>query len=220
MNQVANIASDPRQDAQAEIRALRERISELDSAGLELLFTRARSHYAWQDRPVSEALLRRLYDLVKMGATSMNCSPARFVFVTSQQGKQQLLPALKPTNVAKVIGAPVTVIIAYDLDFWERLDMLFPHDDRKPLFRCKDTYIAETAMRNGTLQGAYMMLAARALGLDCGPISGFDNAALDQTIFADSNLRSNFLLNLGYADETAIFPRLPRLSFEEVCEFM
>ena len=191
-----------------------------DRAGVELLFTKARSHYAWEYRPVGEDMLRRLYDIVKQGATSMNCSPARFVFVTSAEGKEQLRPALKPANVPKVLGAPVTVIVAHDLLFWDRLDTLFPHEDRKPLFRGKDAHIAETAMRNGTLQGAYMMLAARALGLDCGPISGFDNAMVDRTILAGTSLRSNFLLNLGYADESALFPKLPRLPFEEVCSIL
>ncbi|MDJ0686052.1 MAG: malonic semialdehyde reductase [Alphaproteobacteria bacterium] len=220
MNVAAHIGADPRLAAQDDIRALRETISELDEAGLELVFTRARSHYAWQDRPVSKNQLRRLYDIVKQGATSMNCSPARFLFVASKASKARLVPALKPANVAKVLGAPVTVIVAYDLMFWDQLDTLFPHEDRKPLFRGKDAHIAETAMRNGTLQGAYMMLAARALGLDCGPISGFDNAQIDEEFFSDNNLKSNFLLNLGYADETSIFPKLPRLRFEEACEIL
>ncbi|MEF3047013.1 malonic semialdehyde reductase [Pseudotabrizicola sp. L79] len=211
--------SDPRSAAQAEIRDLRQRISALSEDSLDLILTGARSHYAWTDRPVSEAQLRRLYDITRQGATSMNSSPARFVFVTSEAGKQKLKPALKPKNVDKVLSAPVTVIIAEDLAFWERLDFLFPHEDRKPLFRGKPDYIRETAARNATLQGAWMMIAARAMGLDCGPMSGFDNAAVDEAYFAGTNLRSNFLLNIGYADETAIFPKLPRLPFEEACSF-
>lgn len=213
-------AGDPRDAAQAEIRDLRNRITELGEDGIELMLTRARSHYAWQNKPVSEAQLRRIYDITKQGATSMNCSPARFIFVTSDAGRQQLVPALKPKNVDKVLGAPVTVIIAEDMTFWERLDYLFPHEDRKPMFRGKDANIDDTAARNATLQGAYMMMASRAIGLDCGPISGFDNKVVDETILAGTTLRSNFLLNLGYADETAIFPKLPRLPFEEACSFM
>lgn len=220
MSAVAHDMTDPRQAAQDEIRAVRAQIAELDQAGIDLILGKARSHYAWTDRPVSEAQLRRLYDLTKLGATSMNCSPARFIFVTSAAGKKQLEPALKPKNVPKVLSAPVTVIIAQDPTFWERLDYLFPHEDRKPLFRGKDAYIQDTAYRNATLQGAYMMIAARAIGLDCGPISGFDNAVVDDTILAGSGLQSNFLLNLGYADESAVFPKLPRLPFEEACSFL
>lgn len=215
-----NIQSDARHDAQEEIRAVRARISALDEASLELMLTKARSHYAWTDRPVTEDQLRRIYEITKLGATSMNSSPARFIFVTSADGKAQLEPALKPKNVPKVLGAPVTVIIAHDLNFWERLDYLFPHEDRKPMFRGKAAYTLDTAYRNATLQGAYMMMAARAIGLDCGPISGFDNAVVDDTILKGTSLRSNFLLNLGYADETAVFPKLPRLPFEEACSFL
>lgn len=213
-------AVDPRATAQAEISELRSRITELSEEGIELMLTKARSHYAWQDKPVSEAQLRRLYEITKQGATSMNTSPARFIFVTSDEGRQKLVPALKPKNVEKVLSAPVTVIIADEMMFWERLDYLFPHEDRKPMFRGKDAYIDDTAARNATLQGAYMMMAARAIGLDCGPISGFDNKVVDETILKGTTLRSNFLLNLGYADETAIFPKLPRLPFEEACSFL
>ncbi len=213
-------AIDPRSAAQAEITDLCSRITELDEDGIELMLTKARSHYAWTDKPVSEAQLRRLYDITKQGATSMNCAPARFIFVTTDEGRQQLVPALKPKNVAKVLSAPVTVIIADEMRFWERLDYLFPHEDRKPMFRAKDAYIDDTAVRNATLQGAYMMIAARAIGLDCRPISGFDNKVVDETILKGTTKRSNFLLNLGYADETAIFPKLPRLPFEEACSFM
>ena len=215
-----NVAVDPRQAAQDEIRAVRARISQLDEAGLELLLTKARSHYAWTERPVTEDQIRRLYEITKLGATSMNSSPARFIFVTTPEGKKQLEPALKPKNVPKVLNAPVTVIIAQDLNFWERLDYLFPHEDRKPMFRGKEAYTLDTAYRNATLQGAYMMIAARAIGLDCGPISGFDNAVVDDTILKGTTLRSNFLLNIGYADETAVFPKLPRLPFEEACSFL
>ncbi len=220
MTLAPDILADPRQAAQDDIRAMRAKLTELDEAGLDLILTKARSHYAWTDRPVSEDQLRRLYEITKQGATSMNSSPARFIFVTSPEGKKQLEPALKPKNVPKVLSAPVTVIIAHDLSFWERLDDLFPHEDRKPMFRGKQAYIEDTAYRNATLQGAYMMIAARAMGLDCGPISGFDNQVVDATILAATTLKSNFLLNLGYADESAVFPKLPRLPFEEACSFL
>ncbi|MCL4674684.1 MAG: malonic semialdehyde reductase [Pararhodobacter sp.] len=213
-------AADPRARAQAEIRALRAQMDQLDQAGLDLILTKARSHYAWQDRPVTDDQLRRLYEITRQGPTSMNCSPARFFFVRSAEGKKKLVPALKPKNVDKVLSAPVTVVIADDLKFWERLDYLFPHEDRKPLFRDKPAHIDDTAARNATLQGGYMMIAARAMGLDCGPMSGFDNAIVDAVMFKGTSLRSNFLLNLGYADESAIFAKLPRLPFEEACSFL
>jgi len=215
-----NEQSDARRYAQDEIRAVRAKISQLDEASVELMLTKARSHYAWTDRPVSRDQLCRIYEITKMGATSMNSSPARFIFVTSPEGKERIKPALKPKNVDKVLGAPVTVIITQDLSFWERLDYLFPHEDRKPMFRGKDAYTADTAYRNATLQGAYMMMAARAIGLDCGPISGFDNKVIDETILKGTTQKSNFLLNLGYADETAVFAKLPRLPFEEACSFL
>jgi len=213
------VVSTDRSAAQDDIRDLRRRITALDDDALGLILTRARSHYAWTDRPVTPYQLRRLYDITRSGATSMNCSPARFIFVTTPEGKARLTPALKPANVPKVLGAPVTVIIAQDLRFWERLDTLFPHEDRKPLFRGKDAHIRDTAFRNATLQGAYMMIAARAMGLDCGPLSGFDNAAVDQAFLEGTSMTSNFLLNLGYADESAVYGKLPRLSFEDACSF-
>jgi len=168
---------------------------------------------------VPESLLRRLHDIMIMGPTSMNSCPARFVYVTSPDGKARLAKSLKPKNVEKVVSAPVTAIIAYDLDFWRRLPDLFPHEDRRPMFEGKPDHIEATAFRNGTLQGAYFMIAARALGLDVGPISGFSNAVVDEEFFAGSSWRSNFLCNLGYADETALFQRLPRFSFDDISRF-
>ena len=149
----------------------------------------------------------------------MNGSPARFVFVTSEAGKARLAKSLKAKNVDKMVAAPVTAIIAHDLAFWERLPYLFPHEDRRGHFRGKDAYAEETAFRNATLQGAYFMIAARALGLDVGAMSGFSNEIVDAEFFAGSTLRSNFLCNLGYADETALFGKLPRFAFDEVCSF-
>ncbi len=210
---------DLRAAAQADAIALRERIGMLDQDSLDLILTGARSHYAWTDKPVTEEQLRRIHDIVKMGSTSMNSCPARFVYVRSREGKDRLAKSLKPANVAKMANAPVTAIIAYDIEFWRELPRLFPHDDRRPLFEGKPEYCEETAFRNSTLQGAYFMIAARAIGLDIGAMSGFSNAVVDEEFFKGTTLKSNFLCNLGYADETALFQRLPRFDFEDVSTF-
>ncbi|MEL6297923.1 MAG: malonic semialdehyde reductase [Pseudomonadota bacterium] len=210
---------DLRLQAQHEARALRQRIGSVDADAIQLLFTGARSHYAWTDRPVSEAQLRALYDVVKMGPTSMNGCPARFVFITSEDGKARLSKALKPANVPKMMGAPVTAIIAYDPAFWEKLPALFPHEDRRGHFSGKPDYAEETAFRNSTLQGGYLMIAARAMGLDVGAMSGFTNEIVDQEFFSETGWKSNFLCNIGYADESALFQRLPRFDFDEACTF-
>ncbi|MEO0486846.1 MAG: malonic semialdehyde reductase [Pseudomonadota bacterium] len=209
---------DPREAAQAAVRALRGRISRLDDASIDLILRDARSHYAWTDQPVGEDTLRALYDIAIQGPTSMNTLPARFVFVTTPEAKERLSKALKPANVPKMMGAPVTAIIAWDPNHWQHLDTLFPHEDRKPIFANNAQMAHDTAYRNSTLQGAYFMIAARALGLDVGAMSGFNNAAVDAEFFADSGWRSNFLCNLGYADETALFPKLPRFAFDDICE--
>ncbi len=202
-----------------QIRDLREKITHLGPQEIELILTGARSHYAWTDRPVTDETLHAIYDIVKTGPTSMNSSPARFVFVRSDEGREKLKKSLKPTNVPKVATAPVTAIIAYDLEFWKELLYLFPHEDRRSHFDSKPDYAEETAFRNGTLQGAYFMIAARALGLDVGAMSGFSNKVIDEEFFAGTTLRSNFLCNLGYADETALFHKLPRFDFDDVCSF-
>lgn len=215
-------AEDPEQvraRAQADVRDLRARIPALSQDALDLILTNARSHYAWQDRPVPEEVLHRLYEITAQGPTSMNTCPARFVFVTSPEGKARLAKSLKPKNVDKMMGAPVTTIIAYDPDFWTELPFLFPHEDRRPLFEGKPAHCETTAFRNSTLQGAYFMIAARALGLDVGAMSGFSNEVVDQEFFAGTKLKSNFLCNLGYADETALFQKLPRFPFDKVCNF-
>ena len=203
--------------AQNDVLAVREQIKQLDEASLDLIITRARSHYAWKDVPVTDAQIERIYDIVKMGATSMNGSPARFVFVRSDEGKEKLAKSLKPANVPKVMGAPLTVIVAYDLDFWKKLHELFPHDDRRHLYDGKPEYTLDTAYRNSTLQGGYLMMAARAIGLDVGAMSGFSNEIVDEEFFKGTTLRSNFLVNIGVADVNALFERLPRLTFEEAC---
>ena len=190
-------------------------------AVLARMFTDARSHGNWLDRPVPEELLRQAYDLAKLAPTSVNCHPARFVFVTSPEAKARLLPAMSPVNVDKVATAPVTAIVATDSRFYEHLPKLFHHRPEVADMFQDDAHLArETADRNGTLQGGYFLLAARALGLDCGPMSGFDAKKVDAEFFPDGRLRSNFLINLGYGDREKLFPRLPRLSGDEACQFL
>ncbi|KRB03476.1 malonic semialdehyde reductase [Lysobacter sp. Root690] len=186
----------------------------LDDQTLDQLFRTARTHNVLGGQ-VSDETLRQLYDLVKWGPTSANGSPARFVFVKSQEAKEKLAPALSPGNLAKTLAAPVTVIVAHDLEFYEKLPYLFPHDDARSWFAGNDAAINTTAFRNGSLQGAYLILAARALGLDTGAMSGFDNAKVDEAFFAGTKIKSNFLINLGAGDHAQLFPRSPRLPFDE-----
>jgi len=209
-----------RAQAQEYVRNLRARKSVLDDDSIDVILRGARSHYAWTDKPVSREILETLYEITAAGATSMNTCPARFVFVTSDEGKQRLSKSLKDKNIEKMVSAPVTAIIAYDLDFWHQLPFLFPHEDRRPFFEGKDQYIEDTAYRNSTLQGAYFMIAARALGLDVGAMSGFSNQIVDEEFFSDKPWKSNFLCNLGYADESALFQKLPRFAFDEACSFL
>ena len=206
--------------AQQAVRDLRDRVRRLDDDGLGLILTEARSHYAWRDEPVSEADIRALYDAVKMGPTSMNGCPARFVFVTSQESKDRLAPCVNAGNVAKMTSAPLTVIVAHDVEFWRQLAKLHPHDDRSGMFAADPHKAEMAAFRNATLQGAYLIIAARAMGFDVGAMSGFSNDKVDAEFFAGTSWRSNFLCNIGYADETALFQRLPRFAFEEACEII
>jgi len=187
----------------------------LDAAALDQLFRTARTQNAFLDKPVPASLLQELYDLVKWGPTAANTTPARFVFVTSKEAKDKLAPALSEGNLAKTMAAPVTVIIGFDLDFHEKLPYLFPHTDAKAWFDGPQEGRHEAAIRNGSLQGAYLFLAARARGLDAGPMSGFDPAKVDEAFFAGTSIKSNFLVNLGYGDPAGLVPRLPRLSFDE-----
>ncbi|WP_149539804.1 malonic semialdehyde reductase [Siccirubricoccus phaeus] len=187
----------------------------LDPAALDQLFRQARTYNGWQDRPVPDTRLQELYDLLKYGPTSANSSPARFVFIRTAEGKAKLKPALSEGNLAKTMAAPVTVIVAHDPAFFEELPKLFPHVDARAWFADNPALAEVTAFRNGTLQGAYLILAARALGLDTGAMSGFDNAKVDEAFFAESGWKSNFLVNLGYGDPASLFPRSPRLSFDE-----
>lgn len=188
----------------------------LADPALDQLFRKARTYNAF-DGEVSDALLHRLYDLLKFGPTSANQTPARFVFVKSLQAKNKLEPALDEGNHDKTMAAPVTVIVAHDLDFHEKLPYLFPHTDAKAWFENDLEKRKINAFRNGSLQGAYLLLAARALGLDCGPMSGFDNAKVDEAFFKGTRIKSNFLVNLGHGDPGGIFPRSPRLGFDEAC---
>jgi 3-hydroxypropanoate dehydrogenase len=193
----------------------------LNNDGLDLIFRKARTHNVWLDKPVEEALLRQAYDLAKMGPTSANMCPMRIVFVRSREAKERLKPALDPGNVDKTMKAPVTAIIGMDIHFYEKLPKLFPHADAKSWFKDLPENVLEyIALRNGSLQGAYFILAARALGLDGGPMSGFDNAKVDAAFLAGTKVKSNFLCNLGYGDTSKLYPRSPRLTFEEACNFV
>ena len=191
----------------------------IDAAGLDLLFHEARTHNKWRPEPVTDETLKAIYDTLKFGPTSANSSPARFVFIRSKEGKEKLAPALSAGNTEKTMTAPVTVIVAYDPKFYEKLPQLFPHNqDARNWFTSNDSLAATTAFRNGTLQGAYLMIAARAKGLDIGAMSGFDNAKVDAAFFAHNGWRSNFLVNIGYGDPAGVFNRSPRLSFDEACQ--
>jgi 3-hydroxypropanoate dehydrogenase len=196
---------------------------------LDVLFRQARTHNTWLDKPVGDDVLRELYELMKYGPTSANLSPARILFLRTSEAKERLLPALSPTNVEKTKQAPVTAIIGYDLKFFEHTPKLFPHNPAmKDNFSNNQKLADITAFRNGTLQGGYLILAARALGLDCGPMSGFDNAKVDAEFFGPDKgnpsefieVKSNFLCNLGYGDESKLFPRNPRLKFHEACRLL
>jgi 3-hydroxypropanoate dehydrogenase len=207
----------------------------LDDRSLDSLFREARTHAAWLPRPVSDDLLRELYDMLKWAPTSANAAPARFAFIRSKEAKERLRPALAPLNVAKTMAAPVTAIVAYDVKFYDQLPKLFPHSPgMAKLFAGNPELTEATARRNSSLQGAYLIMAARALGLDCGPMSGFDAAKVDEEFFAagkpcfgcdqeffpEGHVRTNFLCNLGYGDPAALHPRLPRLAFGEACSLL
>ncbi|MDR2877056.1 MAG: malonic semialdehyde reductase [Chromatiales bacterium] len=192
----------------------------LSKEALAQLFTEARSHHAWLNQPVSGETLHTLYDITKWGPTSMNGAPMRIVFVTSHAEKEKLYPTLRGSNAEQVKHAPVTAIIAHDEAFYEALPRLFPSYDARSLFTTDKALADITAFRNGTLQGAYLMIAARALGLDIGPISGFDNAHVDEIFFKGTTWKSNFLCNLGYGNASKLYPRGPRLGFEEVCKII
>ena len=193
----------------------------LSDRDLDLIFRNARTHSAWLDKPVSDVTLQAMYDLMRMGPTSANCSPARWLFLRTDESKAKLKPHLIAGNVDKTMAAPVTAILGYDVRFYEPLDRLFPHDlSARSWFEGNDALIEATAFRNSSLQGAYMIIAARALGLDCGPMSGFDNAGVDATFFPGGDVKSNFICNIGYGDPAALPPRNPRLDFNDACQVL
>jgi len=192
----------------------------VDNTGLDLIFNKARTQNSWHPQTVSEELLRRVYDLTKMGPTSANCSPARFIFVVSKEGKEKLKPAVGAGNLEKTMAAPITAIIGYDTKFYDLLPELFPHADARSWFAGNDAVAQETAFRNGTLQGAYLMIAARSLGLDAGPMSGFDQGAVNAAFWPDGQVKANFLCNIGYGDDKLVFDRSPRLPFERACQII
>jgi nitroreductase len=204
----------PTQDAAAA------QLSTISNDALDQLFRKARTHNAWLPRRVPVATLREVYDLARFGPTSANSSPARFVFLESEAAKARLVPALAPTNVEKTKAAPITAIIAWDAEFYEELPKLMPHADMRSYFAGNKALVDETAFRNGSLQGAYFIIAARALGLDCGPMSGFDAAKVNAEFFPDGKWKANFLCNLGYGDASKLFPRNPRLEFDEACRVL
>lgn len=189
----------------------------LDESAFATLFTEARSQNGWLSNPVDDAILHQLYDLVRWGPTSANCSPARFVFVRTQEGKEKLAASLSRGNIEKTMTAPVCVIVAMDKAFFNQLPKLFPHGDAKSWFTSSPTVAHETAFRNASLQAGYLILAARALGLDAGPMSGFDQAKLDSAFFQGTSWTANLLVNLGYGDSSKVYGRLPRLDFSETC---
>lgn len=193
----------------------------LDSEARDLLFLKARTNTAWLDQPVSDDTLRELYNLMKCGPTSANTTPARFLFLRTKEAKERLKPALAPGNVDKTMAAPVTAIVAYDSKFYEHIPRLFPQmPAMKEMFASNSQLAETTAFRNGSIQGGYLVIAARAVGLDCGPMSGFDNAKVDAEFFSGQTWKSNFLCNLGHGDPSKLFPRNPRFEFDEVCKLL
>jgi nitroreductase len=192
----------------------------LSQDALNRIFLDARTHSAWLDKPVAPELLIRIYDLLKMAPTSANCSPLRIVYVTSPEQKERLKPCLAAGNVEKTMTAPVTALLGMDRKFYDKLPQLFPHTDARSWFAGNEALIESTAFRNSSLQGAYFILAARAVGLDCGPMSGFDVAKVDAAFFAGTEITTNFICNLGYGDASKLHPRSPRLTFEEACRIV
>ena len=216
---------DSHAEAQQRVAAVRERIDRLDATSLDLLFREARSHNQWTDKPVSDELLRELYELMAIGPTANNGCPARILFLRSAEAKERVMPALSPNNVPKVEAAPVTAIIGYDTEWFHHLPRLFAHNPEAAQnfierFTADPDKAAAAGFRNGSLQGAYFIVAARALGLDVGPMSGFNNAVVDEAFFAGTPVKSNFLCNIGYGDLSGIFPRNPRHDFDDVCEIL
>lgn len=192
----------------------------LPDQSFDQLFRTARTANAWKNEPISDDLLKKIYDIAKFGPTSANTCPLRIVFVKTPEAKERLKPAVAPGNISKVLDAPVCAIFAHDMAFYEHLKFLFPHTDARPWFEGKPDVVLDTAFRNGTLQAAYFMIVARGFGLDCGPMSGFDKAKVDAEFFPDGRFKSNFICSLGYGDHSKTFPRSPRFSFDDACKII
>ena len=208
-------------ETRAAITALRAKLSRLGNVEFDLLFRTARTHNAWQNKPVPDALLREIVEIMQLGPTSQNCQPARIVFVRSADQKAKLAEATSPTNNPKIKAAPVTAIVAYDTHFYENLKRTFPHrPEAADNFRANPALAEATAFRNGSMQGAYFIIAARAVGLDTGPMSGFNNAKVDELFFAGTSYKSNFLCSLGYGDVAGVLQKLPRLGVDEITRFI
>lgn len=207
--------------AQDTLGDLHQRVAPIGAEALELLFDEARTVNGWIDREVTDDQMRQIFDLVKMAPTSANCAPGRFIILRSMVAKERIAPMLYGSNRDKTLAAPACVIVGYDLEFYKQLEFLFPQDPKAATWFTSSPELAEeTAFRNSTLQGAYMMMAARSLGLDCGPMSGFDNKAVDTEFFADTTVKSNFICNIGYGDPTTVFKRLPRFEFDQMCDVL
>ena len=208
------------EEASKDFAAMKGRVSKLDDGGADLLFHDARTCYGWLNRKVPEALLHRLVELTLLPPTSANSSPARFVFVTTPEGKENLKPCLSSGNVDKTMAAPVTAIVAYDPEFWRHMDRLFPHGDMKTMFQKSPEMAEQASFRNGSLMGGYMILAARSLGLDCGPMSGFDAAKVNETFLSGTTYKANFLCNIGYGDPASVKERGPKFAFDEIASIV
>ena len=208
--------SNANEEASKEFAAMKQRISKLDDAGNDLLFDEARTCYGWLNRKVPETLLHRLVQLTLLPPTSANSSPARFVFVKTPEGKEKLKSCLSSGNIDKTMSAPVTAIIAYDPEFWRHMDRLFPHGDMKTMFEKNPEMAEQASFRNGSLMGGYMILAARSLGLDCGPMSGFDAGKLNEIFLSGTTYKANFLCNIGYGDPASVKERGPKFAFDEI----
>jgi 3-hydroxypropanoate dehydrogenase len=208
------------EEALKAFSSMKGRVSKLDDAGMDLLFYEARTCYGWHNRKVPEALLHRLVEMTLLPPTSANSSPARFVFITTPEGKEKLRPCLSSGNVDKTMTAPVTAIIAYDPEFWRHMDRLFPHGDMKTMFEKNPEMAEQASFRNGSLMGGYMILAARSLGLDCGPMSGFDAAKVNETFLSGTTYKANFLCNIGYGDPASVKERGPKFAFDEIASIV
>ncbi|MEK9683907.1 MAG: malonic semialdehyde reductase [Rhodospirillaceae bacterium] len=200
------------------VEALRKKITSLEDDALDLLFREARTHNGWSDKPVTDEQIQLLYQLTISGPTTANSQPSRFIFCRTPEAKERLLPCLAPGNVEKTRAAPVTVIIGYDSAFWEHLPRMFPHKDMTGMYRNNASFVEVNGLRNSSLQGAYLIVAARAMGLDIGAMSGFNHDAIDEEFFSGTTIKSNFLCNIGYGDTKALYNKLPRFDFDEICE--